>query len=426
MTSQTIIPLHQINGEMTVPGDKSITHRVIILSAIAQGTSTIYGYSSGQDCMTSLQVIQDLGVKVEKTEEKLIIQGVGLYGLISPSRPLDCANSGTTMRLMMGLLSGANIEATLIGDASLSKRPMARVATPLIKMGANIKLSDNNTAPVIIQHNQGIEGIEYAMPVASAQVKSAILLASLYADNETAIKESAITRNHTEQLLSYYGQTCIVKGLNVQLKPGSMLSAVNYEVPGDFSSAAFWIVAACIIPNSILTIRNVGLNSTRTGLLAILKLMGADITVNVTANIDDCVGDITIQYTPLHAIPIPQSLISLAIDEFPIIFVAVACATGVTEIRGLEELRHKETDRIQAMVTNLKALGIDIQELSDGAIIHGGELSGGVVDSYGDHRIAMAMAIAALKANSPVTIKNATVIEISYPEFYTILESLYP
>lgn len=407
---------------ISIPGDKSITHRTILLSAIAEGISYIYNFSEGQDCLSSLKAIRQLGVKYYRYPTHMEIHGVGLYGLQQSAQAIDCGNSGTTMRLLMGLLSGANIAAELVGDDSLSKRPMKRVSKPLVLMGADIILSENYTAPVMVKNNKGLHAIDYQMPVASAQVKSAILLAGLYADGTTTISESAVTRDHTERLFKLYSHGCEVSHGAITAKPGENLQAITYNVPGDFSAAAFWIVAALIVPGVQIKIKNVGINPTRIGLLKILTLMGANIEVltNVNNNIEP-VADIQVSYCELKGITIPKELVSLAIDEFPIIFVAAACATGVTKVRGLAELRFKETDRISAMTDNLRNLGILVEELPDGAVITGGQLKGGIVNSFGDHRIAMAMAIANLATDGDVKILNDDVVGVSYPDFYETL-----
>ncbi|MAZ38542.1 MAG: 3-phosphoshikimate 1-carboxyvinyltransferase [Legionellales bacterium] len=424
MSSKKIFPMNNIAGQITVPGDKSITHRAILLSAIASGCSEITNYANGKDCLSTLQLVQDLGVNVEQSSEQLRIYGVGKYGLKNPLNALDCGNSGTTMRLAMGLLSGANITCKLVGDSSLSTRPMMRVARPLQQMGAQIILKNAQTAPVSILEQQKLEGICYRMPIASAQVKSAILLAGLYAQTPTTIIESIITRNHTETLFSMFGVTCTHSNNQINLPITQVLKATNIIIPGDFSSAAFWLVAGLIIEKSSLNLMQVGLNPTRTGLLQILQLMGANIEIEMTHQHPEPVGNIYVRTSKLNNITIPAHLISLAIDEFPILFVAAAYAKGTTEIRGLAELRVKETDRISAMVNNLTALGVKIVELDDGVIIEGGAIRGGTVDSFGDHRIAMAMCIAGLVANSPVTITNIDVVNISYPNFFKTLDRL--
>lgn len=410
---------------ISVPGDKSITHRCILLSAIASGTSKILNYSQGKDCLASLNAIKQLGVTYESQLTHLEIQGVGLHGLQKPQNNIDCGNSGTTMRLLMGLLSGANIAATLVGDDSLSKRPMARVKIPLTQMGAKVLLSPNNTAPVTVVGEEPLSGMDYSMSIPSAQVKSAILFAGLYAKSNTSIQETAITRDHTENLFNLYEHSCKKNNGRIFIKPAQQLNPINYEVPGDFSAAAFWIVAGLIVPDLHIELTNVGVNSTRTGLLQILTLMGARIQViSTTKESIEPVANIQVNNCSLKGITIPGELVSLAIDEFPILFVAAACATGVTEIRGLAELRFKETDRISAMTENLRSLGILVEELPDGVIITGGRLKSGVVDSFGDHRIEMAMAIANLIADGHVKILNDGVADVSYPRFYDELQKI--
>lgn len=425
MTDLTIRPIKQISGVLQVPGDKSITHRLFLLSAIAEGRSILQGCAEGEDCKTTLAAIQQLGVSSHASEDAVVIDGVGLAGLKTPSTVINCRNAGTTVRLLMGLLSGAQISATLIGDASLSKRPMQRVAIPLRAMGAKIILCEKNILPVEIKANRRLSGIAYTLPVPSAQVKSAILLAGLYAEGETIVEENIPTRDHTERLLRLFNYPCMRKENKIYLGSKMSLSPVQYQVPGDISSAAFWLVATLLLPGSTIIIRRVGVNPTRVGILDILSRMGASILVEEYVSDDiEPVADLTVSFTALQGIDIPATWASLTIDEFPIIFVAAAKASGVTRILGLSELRLKETDRIHAMVVNLRQLGVHIEELPDGVIIEGGDLTGGIVDSFGDHRIAMAMVIAGLVATEPVVIRGIEAIDISYPTFLKDLETI--
>jgi 3-phosphoshikimate 1-carboxyvinyltransferase len=435
MAERCIYPAKRLSGTLSVIGDKSITHRLILLSAIAEGQSVLHAYSTGEDCLSSLKAIQQLGVDVMRQGDALIIQGVGLHGLTPPQAPIDCANSGTTMRLLMGLLSGAGISAILLGDTSLSKRPMARVADPLRAMGARLTLSSQNTAPISIYPQQAKEAIftapllsaiHYQMPVASAQVKSALLLAGLYAKGQTCLTEIAVTRDHTERLLSLFGHPCQRQGQTISMASLRSLQPIDYEIPGDISSAAFWLVAGLLVPNSRLRLKKIGINPTRTGILKILSLMGGQFVLYPSSALDSIepVADIDVSFSRLKGIDISKEDVSLAIDEFPIIFVAAALAKGTTKIFGLEELRLKETDRIHAMVTNLRILGIQIQEFSDGVIIEGGKIQGGVVNSFGDHRIAMSMVIAGLVSQASILIQGVESIAVSYPQFFEDLSSV--
>lgn len=410
-----------VQGDITVPGDKSISHRAIMFGAIADGTTTITGFLNSEDCFATLKAFQSLGVLIEgPIGEKVVIHGVGKYGLKQSNVSIDCGNSGTTMRLMTGILAAQPFDSRLIGDDSLMKRPMERVSRPLNMMGATVSTNDGKP-PITIEGGHKLQGIRYEMPVASAQVKSCVLLAGLYAEGETTIVENGLSRDHTERMLmafSYPIQKC--DGA-VSLTQKSTLKAADIIVPGDISSAAFLMVAASVIPGSDLIIRNVGINQTRTGVIQILKEMGASIDIlNKRICGEEPIADIHVKHAELEGIDIPTSLVPQAIDEFPIIFIAASCAKGQTLLHGAKELRSKESDRISSMVEGLQTLGIDVQALEDGVFIAGGKLTGGVVNSYSDHRIAMAFSIAGAVASDPVKILNCEHINTSFPGFINL------
>jgi 3-phosphoshikimate 1-carboxyvinyltransferase len=407
MQTQNLVshPVTKIQGELRVPGDKSISHRALILGAIAEGITLIEHFLESDDCHATLHILRAMGVRIEQlTHGNIKIHGVGLYGLKKPKKILDCGNSGTSMRLLAGLLVGQTFDSELTGDASLRKRPMARICTPLQQMGADIRASDGGRAPLFIRGGKTLQAIDYIMPVASAQVKSCILLAGLYAEGDTRVEEPQITRDHTERML----RTFLSQDReNIKIK-----------IPGDLSSAAFFIVAASLIPGSEIMLRDVGVNPTRIGVIQILQAMGADITLeNKRMYGEEPVADILVRYACLKGIDIPESMVSLSIDEFPILFIAAAKASGTTRVLGIEELRHKESDRIGVMAEGLKQLGIKILETADSIIIEGGELQGGVVDSHADHRVAMAFLVAGSVANAAVTVLNSEAISTSFPTF---------
>ena len=367
-----------------------------------------------------------MGVKIEGPENgKVTIHGVGLYGLKGTDEPLDLGNSGTSMRLLSGLLAGQSFDSTLTGDESLSKRPMKRVTVPLAEMGAEIQVTGNGTAPLRIKGHQQLVGIEYDMPVASAQVKSCLLLAGLYANGETRIAEPAPTRDHTERMLAGFSYPLSRDGNKVTVSSGGKLIATDVDVPGDISSAAFFMVGASIAPDSDVTLKHVGINPTRTGVIDILKLMGADIEISNQQIVGgEPVADLRIRSSSLKGIDIPEELVPLAIDEFPVMFVAAACAVGQTRLTGAKELRVKESDRIQVMADGLKILGVDAESTDDGMIIQGGSIGGGEVVSHGDHRIAMSFAIAGLRADQPITIHDCENVNTSFPGFVELSRDL--
>lgn len=411
-------PGESLAGDITVPGDKSISHRAIILGSIAKGLTTVNGFLDSEDCLATIRAFKAMGVQIEgPVSHHVVIHGVGKHGLQKPSEAIHCGNSGTLMRLLAGLLVAQMFDSKLIGDGSLQKRPMQRVARPLTQMGAIIQTA-NECPPIAIQGGQRLTGICYEMTEASAQVKSCVLLAGLYAEGETCVVEPGLTRDHTERMLTTFSYPIQKLDNATILNANSECIGTDIMIPGDISSAAFFMVAATLIPGSMLSIRNVGINPTRTGILHILTEMGADIQLsNKRLCGEEMVADLLIRHAPLEGIDIPASMVPLAIDEFPVLFIAAACAKGQTLLHGARELRVKESDRIAAMVEGLQILGVEAQALDDGAFINGGTLKGGVVDSHGDHRVAMAFAIAGALAESPVTVKNCANIATSFPSF---------
>jgi 3-phosphoshikimate 1-carboxyvinyltransferase len=417
-----VAPGGTLVGEVGVPGDKSISHRAIMLGALADGATEVTGFLEGADSLATLAAFRNMGVQIVGPEAgRVHIQGVGRDGLTAPNGPLDVGNAGTAMRLLCGLLAGQPFESTLVGDASLSRRPMRRVTDPLAQMGAAIDTTPAGTAPLRIHPVDRLHGIDYAMPVASAQVKSCLLLAGLYADGETCVTEPGVTRDHTERMLATFSCPVQRDGARVCLRGGSRLTAAPVAVPADISSAAFFLVGASIAAGADLILPAVGVNPTRIGVLNILRAMGADIEI---ANRRDCgaepVADLRVRSARLSGIEIPRDQVPLAIDEFPALFIAAACAEGETLLTGAEELRVKESDRIAVMAAGLVALGVDAEVLPDGIRIRGvgnGRLTGGTVHSHGDHRIAMAFAIAALRAAEPVVVQDSANVDTSFPGF---------
>lgn len=411
-----------LSGSCRVPGDKSISHRSIMLGSLAEGTSTVTGFLQGEDCLATLHAFRAMGVDIQGPENgRLLIKGVGLHGLRAPREMLDMGNSGTAMRLMSGLLAGQAFDSQLGGDRSLSTRPMRRVTEPLAAMGAQIETAEGGTPPLHITGAQALQGIDYAMPMASAQVKSCVLLAGLYAQGETCVSEPAPTRDHTERMLSGFAYPIRREAGRVCLNGGGRLQASDIDVPADISSAAFFMVGASIAKGSRLVLEHVGINPTRTGVIDILRLMGADIRLSNEREVGgEPVADIIVTSAPLKGIRIPEALVPLAIDEFPVIFVAAACADGETVLSGAEELRVKESDRIQVMADGLQICGIDARPTADGMIIQGGVLGGGEVQSHDDHRIAMAFAMAALRASAPITVHNCANVNTSFPDFVAL------
>jgi 3-phosphoshikimate 1-carboxyvinyltransferase len=415
-------PGGRLTGTLRVPGDKSISHRSIMLGSLANGTTKISGFLEGDDSLATLAAFRAMGVNIEgPSNGKVTVHGVGLHGLKAPAQPLDLGNSGTSIRLLAGLMAGQAFDVTMTGDASLSKRPMRRVTEPLASMGAKIDTTEQGTAPLRVHGSTPLKGIDYEMPVASAQVKSCVLLAGLYADGKTCVTEPAPTRDHTERMLQGFGYPVEVSGSTVCLEGGGTLCATNIEVPADISSAAFFLVAASIAEGSQLTLEHVGMNPTRIGVINILRAMGANISVSNEREVGgEPVADLTATSAPLKGIHFPEDQVPLAIDEFPVLFIAAACAEGETVLTGAEELRVKESDRIQVMADGLQALGIDARPTPDGMIIQGGQMGGGEIQSHGDHRIAMAFAIASLRASAPITIHDCANVNTSFPNFVTL------
>jgi 3-phosphoshikimate 1-carboxyvinyltransferase len=407
-----------LRGDIVVPGDKSISHRAIMLGAIADGVTRIEGFLEGEDTRATAAIFAQLGVRIEAPSEGVrVVHGVGLHGLRAPSGPLDCGNAGTAMRLLAGLLAAQAFDSVLVGDESLSKRPMRRVIEPLSAMGAQID-SNDGCAPLRIRGGRELHGVDCTLPVASAQLKSALLLAGLYAQGETHVREPRPTRDYTERMLAAFGAACAFVPGEAALLGGFPLQARDVQVPADFSSAAFLLVAASIVPGSELLLRRVGMNPRRTGLLRVLRAMGADIAEESTGEQGgEPVADLRVRHAPLHGIEVPVECVADMIDEFPALFVAAACAEGATVVRGAAELRVKESDRIAVMAEGLRALGIRVDETRDGATIHGGSLQGGEVDSHGDHRIAMAFAVAAQCARGEVRIGDVANVATSFPGF---------
>lgn len=415
-------PGSSLSGRIRVPGDKSISHRSIMLGSLAEGTTEVEGFLEGEDALATLQAFRDMGVVIEGPHHgRVTIHGVGLHGLKAPAGPLYMGNSGTSMRLLSGLLAAQPFDTTLTGDASLSKRPMNRVAKPLREMGAVIETGPEGRPPLTIKGGQRLTGMAYNMPMASAQVKSCLLLAGLYAAGSTSVTEPAPTRDHTERMLRGFGYPVSVEGSTVSVEAGHKLTATRIEVPADISSAAFFLVAASIAEGSELVLEHVGINPTRTGVIDILKLMGGDITLENQREVGgEPVADIRVRAAKLKGIDIPEDLVPLAIDEFPVLFVAAACAEGRTVLRGAEELRVKESDRIQVMADGLIALGVKAEPTPDGIIIEGGSIGGGEVWAHGDHRIAMSFSVASLRASAPIRIHDCANVATSFPNFLAL------
>ncbi len=423
-------PVSKISGDYAPPGDKSISHRLVMLGALAEGTSKFTHFLNSDDCFKTKQAFQAMGVQFDPSDKKeqgleLAVQGVGLRGLSAPQHDLDLGNSGTTMRLLMGILAGQPFKVRLTGDNSLCKRPMRRVTEPLRKMGAQIKGREGaNFAPIEIQGG-ALSGIHWRNDVSSAQVKSALLLAGLYAEGETTVEETIPSRDHTERLLGTFGVSLSKSGYQVSVRKVKKLNATEFDVPGDFSSAAFFIVAALLVPDSNLWIKNVGLNPTRVEMIQVLKSMGADLKFEITEDHGEPVGNIQVKTSRLRGITVDKHLIPSLIDELPILMVACALADGTSVIRGAEELRVKETDRIKSMAIGLKSIGGKANEQTDGCVIEGvPEFQGGTISSFGDHRTAMSFLIAGLRSKRGVLVQDTDCIQTSYPGFEKDLSRL--
>lgn len=413
------------DSALTVPGDKSVSHRALLLGSIAEGRTTVSGFLAGEDCLATLAAMRQLGVTIEQpAPTDIVIDGVGMHGLKASATDLDLGNSGTAMRLIAGLLCGQEFSSVLVGDRSLTSRPMGRIIRPLTDMGATIA-SNDGMPPLRITGKGRLRAIDYALPVASAQVKSAVLLAGLYAHGTTSVTEPAVTRDHTERMLGSMGVRVLTDGARISVDGGQRLTGCEIEVPGDLSSATFLILAAVLAEDAELVIQNVGVNPTRTGVIDILRSMGAEIVVENARHLGmEPVADIRVRSSRLHGMEVDPALVSLAIDEFPALFVAAATATGKTVFSGIGELRVKESDRIGAMASALRALGIRVDESPDGATVHGGRFQGGLVDSHGDHRVAMAMAVAGTVATGVVRIGDVDAVDTSFPGFADCLASV--
>ncbi|GGC99512.1 3-phosphoshikimate 1-carboxyvinyltransferase [Pontibacillus salipaludis] len=418
---------HSLNGTIHVPGDKSISHRAIMLGSLAEGRTTVKRFLTGEDCLTTIKVFQSMGVPIEQNDDEVRIDGKGLHGLSESVTPLNLGNSGTTTRLLLGILAGTPNHYTLFGDPSLSKRPMNRVVDPLREMGALIDGREHgNLLPLSIR-GQGLKPIHYRLPVNSAQVKSAILLAGLFANGTTTVMEPVKTRDHTERMLEAFGVKVKREGDLIHISGGQTLTGVDIEVPGDISSAAFFMCAAALKENSEITLKDVGLNPTRTGIVDVLNNMGVSMTINTTRHIgDEPVGDITVKGGPMHGTTLSGDLIPRLIDELPIIALVASRAEGKTIIKDAEELRYKETDRIQAVVDTLKQMGAKVEATKDGMIIEGSTnpLNGGTYSSYHDHRIGMMVAVASVVCEEKIILDNPSCISISYPNFFDHLDAL--
>lgn len=431
MSVRTIAPTRGLKGEVTIPGDKSISHRSIMLGSIALGTTEITHFLEGADCLSTIDCFRKMGVEIERKPSSILVHGKGLRGLTAPASTLNVGNSGTTTRLISGILSGQNFATTLSGDDSLNSRPMKRIMTPLNTMGAHIRsLNDNGCAPLHIRPG-ALHGIHYQSPVASAQVKSAVLLAGLYADSPTSVTEPALSRNHTELMLQGFG-AYVATDLHtdgtatVHVEPCKELYGQQICVPGDISSAAYFIAAALLVPGSELLVKNVGTNFTRAGFLKVCKAMGADIeTVSQTIEGGESRADLLVRYSHLKGTVIEGDIIPTLIDEIPMIAIMAAFADGQTVIRDAAELKVKETNRIDTVTAGLKAMGADITPTDDGMIIEGtGHLNGASIQSYLDHRIAMAFSVAGLASDGETQIVDSQCVDVSYPEFYATLNSV--
>lgn len=422
---KTVNAIKQLNGTIEVPGDKSISHRAIMFGALANGQTTIEHFLHGEDCLSTIAVFRQLGVAIDVSSDKITVHGTGIESLKQPSTILDVGNSGTTIRLMMGILAGRPFESQLTGDASIQKRPMNRVITPLKTMSAAISAQEGGLAPVTVSAVEAITGINYDMPVASAQVKSALLFAGMQSDDVTIINEKEKSRDHTERMLQQFGGEITIDGLSISITKQPPLQGQNIYVPGDISSAAFFLVAASLLAGSKVTLKNVGMNPTRTGIIDVLRDMGAAIAETSQPTTGEPLSDLTVSAAPLKATEIGGSLIPRLIDELPIIALLATQAEGTTVIKDAEELKVKETNRIDTVAEELTKMGADITATPDGLIIKGPTaLHGATVSSHGDHRIGMMLAVAGFIASSPVELEDAEAIAVSYPNFFEHVEQL--
>ena len=427
MNSFTLVSnkVNSLNGEIEVPGDKSISHRAVILSMLSEGQTVIENYLSSEDIFRTVEISRILGADIYLKNEIMEVHGIGLEGLIDPRKVLNFGNSGTSVRLFMGILAAQKFESVLTGDKSLRKRPMERVAEPLRAMGADIETNKGNL-PVKIKATNGLNNLRYRLDIPSAQIKSAILLASLFTDGKTIIETDTKTRDHTEIMLKDFSSTIEVNDKTISIVGGKIFSPEYIYVPGDLSSASFLILAGLISKDSELKIKNVGLNPTRMGFIEIMKLMNADIEIDIDNrfNSNEKIGSIVVRSSKLKGIDVPTNLIASAIDEMPLVFLAAACAEGSTSIRNAKELRYKESDRIKAMVNNLTSLSIEVNEYDDGARIIGGTIQGANLDSFDDHRVAMACLLASCRSETPVTVRNCLNINTSFPTFKETMNSI--
>lgn len=414
-----------LQGEITIPGDKSISHRSIMLGSLADGITEVHGFLNGADCISSMNCFRQMGISIDYDGETVLIHGKGLHGLQKPEQTLDVGNSGTTTRLMSGILAAQNFSSRIIGDASICRRPMKRIMTPLSMMGADITSENGNDCAPLLINGKPLHGIHYDSPVASAQVKSCVLLAGLYADGKTSVTEPYVSRNHTELMFQSFGADIQTAGTTVSVTPADRLYGQKIQIPGDISSAAYFIAAGLITPNSCITIKNVGINPTRNGILEVVEKMGGAVTYDRLSETGEPAADITVKTSNLKGCVIEGSIIPKLIDEIPIIAILACFAEGQTIIRDAQELKVKESNRIDVMVKNLSAMGADITATDDGMIINGGRpLHGAVIDSHLDHRIAMSFAIAALNADGETDIRGSECVNISYPSFYNDLAQL--
>lgn len=414
-----------LRGTLTVPGDKSISHRAVMFGSLAEGTTIISHFLEGADCLSTISCFRKMGIHIWQDKDQVLVQGKGLHGLNTPSEILDVGNSGTTTRLISGILAGQSFDCELDGDDSIRTRPMKRIMTPLAAMGADISSKKNNGCAPLLIKGRPLHAIHYDSPVASAQVKSCVLLAGMYAEGITSVTEPFLSRNHTEIMLNYFGAEVESQGTTASIKPNPVLTAREIVVPGDISSAAYFIAAGLLTPNSEILLKNVGINPTRAGLIQVCRAMGADLTLLNENREGEPTADLLIRTSSLKGTVIEGSIIPTLIDEIPMIAVMAAFAEGTTIIRDAQELKVKESDRIAVMVDNLRRMGADITGTEDGMIIHGGPaLHGAVIDSCLDHRVAMAFAVAGTICDGPVDIRGAECVNISYPEFYKDLYSL--
>ena len=426
MSDFLVSPCNSLSGVITIPGDKSISHRAIMMGSIANGVTKVSGFLEGNDSLATLKSFQKMGVDIEQSGSKLTIKGLGMHGLKAPTKPLDLGNSGTSIRLMSGLLSAQSFDSELCGDESLSKRPMDRIIDPLRQMGAKI-YGVNSKPPLSISGNQPLKAITYELPIASAQIKSCLLLAGLYAQGKTCIVENVTTRDHTERMLRGFGYQVICSDNSITLDGGGELEACDIDIPSDISSAAFFMVAGSIAKDADLTLKTININPTRTGIIEILKLMGADIVLsNETEMAGEKTADIQVRSADLKGIEIPNELVPLAIDEFPVLFIAASCAEGETLLTGAKELRVKESDRIQVMADGLKVLGIKTEVLDDGIHIQGGQFSkpSAPIKSHHDHRVSMSFAVASAACNFDIKIEGVDNVKTSFPNFVELANTI--